>query len=73
MAFHRRARQDWTIGSIVKVGFIDGLEVIGKVPTPGDYMPDFYVLFRASTKTIYRFVPHNGLTRVNSLQEAVAW
>ena len=73
MAFHRRARQDWTIGSIVKIGFIEGLEVIGKVATPGDYKPDFYVLVQASTRRLYRFVPHNGLKRVNSLQEAVTW
>lgn len=73
MTYRRRARQDWNIGSIVKVGFVSGLEVIGKVPTPGDYMPDVYVLVQASTKRLYRFVPHNGLTRVNSLAEAVAW
>lgn len=68
-----KTKQNWEIGQIVKVGFISGLEVIGKVATPGDYMPDLFVLVQASTKRIYRFVPHNGLTRVNSLQEAVAW
>lgn len=35
MAFHRRAKQDWTIGQIVKVGFVDSLEIIKKVATPG--------------------------------------
>jgi hypothetical protein len=67
------AKQKWEIGQIVKVGFVSGLEVIGKVATPGDYMPDLYVLVQASTKRIYRFVPHNGLTRCATLQEAAAW
>ncbi len=67
------AKQNWNIGSVVKVGFVSGLEVIGKVATPGDYTPDLYVLFQASTKRIYRFVPHNGLTRCTTLQEAASW
>lgn len=67
------SKQKWEIGQIVKVGFVSGLEVIGKVATPGDYMPDLWVLVQPSTKRIYRFVPHNGLTRCNSLEEAVAW
>ncbi|MHC2867951.1 hypothetical protein ACVIYH_009084 [Bradyrhizobium diazoefficiens] len=67
------SKQKWEVGQIVKVGFVSGLEVIGKVATPGDYMPDLYVLFQASTKRIYRFVPHNGLTRCATLQEAAAW
>lgn len=68
-----KSKQNWEIGQIVKVGFVAGLEVIGKVATPGDYMPDLFVLVQASTKRIYRFVPHNGLTRCNTLQEAAAW
>lgn len=66
-------KQNWEVGQIVNVGFVSGLEVIGKVPTPGDWMPDIYVLVQAATKRIYRFVPHNGLTRCGSLEEAVAW
>lgn len=67
------SKQSWEIGQIVKVGFISGLEVIGKVATPGDYMPDLYVLVQPSTKRIYRFVPHNGLTRCATLAEAASW
>lgn len=68
-----KSKQNWEIGQIVKVGFVAGLEVIGKVATPGDYKPNLYVLVQASTKRIYRFVPHNGLKRCWSLQEAAAW
>ena len=67
------SKQKWEIGQTVKVGFVSGLEVIGKVATPGDWMPDLYVLVQVSTKRIYRFVPHNGLTRCNTLAEAAAW
>lgn len=66
-------KQNWEIGQIVKVGFVAGLEIIGKVATPGDYKPDLFVLVQASSKRIYRFVPHNGLTRCNTIQEAAAW
>ncbi|MDB5397398.1 MAG: hypothetical protein JWM91_4904 [Rhodospirillales bacterium] len=69
----RTCKQKWEIGQVVSVGFISGLEVIGKVATPGDYKPDLWVLVQASTKRIYRFVPHSGLSRVNSFAEAVAW
>lgn len=37
-------KQNWTIGSIVKVGFVAGLEVLEKIATPGNYLPDQYVL-----------------------------
>ena len=69
----RKAKQDWAIGAVVNVGFLRDLTVIGKVPTPGDYAPDLYVLVQVSTRRLYRFVPHNGITRVNSLAEAVQW
>jgi hypothetical protein len=73
MSFHRRAKQTWAIGQIVKVGFIDGLEIIKKIATPGNYMPDQYVLVQQRTGRIYSFVPHNGLTRCASIEEASAW
>lgn len=67
------SKQNWQIGQIVKVGFVAGLEVIGKVATPGDCRPDLYVLFQATTKRLYRFVPHHGLTRCKTLEEAASW
>lgn len=73
MAFHRTAKQDWTVGSIVKIGFVASLEIIEKVATPGNYLPDQYVLRQQGTGRIYCFVPHNGLSRCNSIDEARSW
>jgi hypothetical protein len=64
-----KAGNTWEVGEIVKVGFLK-LKVLAKVPTPGDYMPDAYALGSA-TGSIYRFVPHNGLTKCASLEEAL--
>lgn len=62
--------QCWQVGEIVQVGFVRGLKVLAKVPTPGNYLPDQYALGSAKG-AIYRFVPHNGLTRCASLEEAM--
>ena len=58
--------QSWQVGEIVKVGFLR-LRVIQRVPTPGDYKPDAYILcgLGAGSSRQYRFVPHNGLERIN--------
>lgn len=58
-------KQDWSVGATVKVGFLT-LKVEAKVPTPGDYLPDAYVLSRGTD--FYTFVPHNGLTKVSESQ-----
>ncbi len=58
----RKAKQCWAVGSIVRVGFLDGLTVVEKVPTPGDFKPDYYVLTRGTAR--YEFTPHNGLIRI---------
>lgn len=69
-----KIKQNWEIGQIVKVGFINGLVVKEKVATPGDYKPDLYVLWLPSSDRWYSFVPHNGITRHNSAEEArTAW
>ena len=57
-----RTKQDWSVGSTVRVGFLT-LTVIAIVPTPGDGMPDEYRLVSASGKQ-YSFVPHIGLERI---------
>jgi hypothetical protein len=54
--------QDWSVGSIVQVGFLS-LKVERLIPTPGDYRPDIYVL-SSSTGKLYEFVPHHGLERI---------
>lgn len=58
-----KTKQVWAVGSTVKVGFMAGLLVLAAVPTPGDYMPDAYLLSR--NNQFYSFVPHNGLTKID--------
>lgn len=59
----RVARTEWSVGAVVKVGFVAGLTVLAKVATPGDGLPDAYILSRGSR--FYEFVPHNGLQAVS--------
>jgi hypothetical protein len=61
--FNTPAKQDWTVGQIVNVGFIKGLTVVEKVATPGDYRPDVYVLSAANGRR-YEFTPNFGLARI---------
>lgn len=63
-------KQNWEVGQTVKVGFMS-LQVIAKVPTPGDFRPDAYAL-QSSKGQYYQFVPHNGLVKCWSLEEAMA-
>lgn len=58
-------KQDWSAGAAVKVGFL-ALTVIAKIPTPGDFKPDAYVLASATKGTFYEFVPHNGLNKITA-------
>jgi hypothetical protein len=70
--YTRGAKQDWAVGETVKVGFL-WLRVLAKVATPGNYLPDQYALTDKTGTKFYRFVPHNGLSRVDSLDQACAW
>jgi hypothetical protein len=47
------------------------LEVIKKIPTPGDFKPDAYALWHPKTNRFYRFVPHRGISRCATLEEAM--
>lgn len=60
-----KTEQNWTSGSVIKVGFMT-LRVIEARPTPGDYLPDLYVLKSLSGRDRYEFVPHHGLTKISS-------
>lgn len=62
-------RQSWTPGSTVKVGFMS-LTVLRAIPTPGDYLPDAYIL--EAKGRYYRFVPHNGLERIDETEALAA-
>jgi hypothetical protein len=63
----KNSKQQWEVGQSVKVGFLT-LTVMEKVPTPGDYLPDAYILARNGV--YYNFVPHNGLTRLDDYVHA---
>ena len=63
--------QTWQAGEVVKVGFVSGLEVIKKIATPGDHRPDAYVLWQPIKNRFYTFQPHFGLTRCETLEEAL--
>jgi hypothetical protein len=67
-----RSKQSWQIGDTVNVGFVTCLEVVKRIPTPGDFAPDAYALWQPKTGRFYRFIPHNGLERCDGLAEAMA-
>ena len=56
-------KQNWNVGSTVKVGFMS-LIIKASVYTPGDYLPDAYILSNIAGTQLYKFVPHNGLEKV---------
>lgn len=55
-------RQNWSAGSVVKVGFLT-LRVLG-VEAVKDGLPDIYTLESLDGAKRYEFIPHNGLSRV---------
>jgi hypothetical protein len=56
-----KTKQDWSIGSEVKVGFLK-LKVVG-IRAEYDYLPDIYELEDIKGRK-YEFIPHNGLSKV---------
>lgn len=67
----KSSKQNWQVGETVKVGFLT-LRVLAKVATPGDFLPDAYVLTNLKADKYYRFVPHNGLEGgYESMQDAI--
>lgn len=62
--------QQWEVGETVKVGFLS-LRVLAKCPTPGDYAPDAYAMTNKDGSRFYRFVPHKGVERRESLNDAM--
>jgi hypothetical protein len=56
------SRQDWSTGSIVKVGFLK-LRVVS-VEAVIDGLPDIYTLESLDGRKHYEFIPHNGLSRI---------
>ena len=59
-----KTKQNWTIGQTVKIGFMS-LVVKAAVATPGDYLPDAYILTNVAGTQLYKFVPHNGVQKID--------
>jgi hypothetical protein len=64
------SRQDWSIGSVVRVGFLR-LRVIAAIATPQNYRPDEYALESLDGTKWYRFTPHHGIVRVDDRATAI--
>ena len=58
-----KTKQNWEVGSTVKVGFLI-LRVTAHIPTPGDGYPDIYALESLDGQKRYQFTPHYGLERM---------
>jgi hypothetical protein len=56
------SKQNWSIGNIVKVGFLK-LRVVG-VRAVKDGLPDIYNMESVDGQRKYEFIPHSGLTRI---------
>lgn len=65
-----RTRQNWTVGSTVRVGFLR-LRVLASIATPGNYRPDEYALESLDGRSWYRFTPHHGIVRVDDRAAAL--
>jgi len=63
-----KTNQAWIPGQTVKVGFLS-LVVKAAIATPGDYLPDAYILANQVGTQLYKFVPHHGVEKI-SLTEA---
>lgn len=57
-----RSKQNWSIGSIVRVGFCT-LRVV-KITSIIDGLPDIYRLESLDRTKHYEFTPYNGLIRL---------
>lgn len=66
MIKNSKQQWQWQVGQAVTVGFMRNLTVIAKIPTPGDYAPDAYIL--NSGDRWYSFVPHNGMARISETE-----
>ena len=68
---HAPRKQEWAIGETVKVGFMQLRVLAGPIPTPGNYHADEYAMENLNGTKFYRFTPHAGLHRRDSLADAI--
>ena len=59
----QRSKQDWSVGNVVKVGFLK-LRVLSARAVK-DGLPDIYTLESMDGSRRYEFIPHNGLTCIS--------
>ena len=59
----KNSKQNWNIGSTVKIGFLD-LRIIG-VKSIVDGLPDIYELENLKGDKLYEFTPYNGLVKID--------
>ncbi len=59
-----KAKQDWTIGNIVKVGFLN-LKITGIGTETSQYGHTVYCLESLKGDKRYKFSPHEGLEKVS--------
>ena len=60
----KNSKQNWQVGATVKVGFLS-LVVKAAIATPCDYLPDAYIMANQAGTQLYKFVPHNGLEKID--------
>lgn len=58
--YRRKSKQDWSVGSTVRVGFLTML--VKKIYPPGYVYPKTTYLLQSKKGQYYYFEPHNGLT-----------
>ena len=63
----RNSKQQWEVGQTVRAGFLS-LVVRAKVATPGDGMPDAYLLTNAAGDRLYCFQPHCGCRGIDATE-----
>lgn len=64
-----KAKQLWAPGMVVSVGFMRDLTVIGRMATPGDGLPDEWLL-KSAKNVCYSFQPHLGISRLDDSEAA---
>lgn len=60
-------KQVWEVGRVVRVGFL-ALTIKAALATPGDGLPDAYILANQAGTQLYKFVPHHGLEKLSPLE-----
>ena len=59
----KNSKQNWNIGSTVKIGFLE-LRIIG-VKSIVDGLPYIYELENLKGDKLYEFTPYNGLVKID--------